>query len=333
MDRIELNKRRYALEDKIADLEERIEQADLLNGTSSRELAELCVTRDGFRDKLNKLMNEKGTKCLSVELAEPHHLSSERLHRSKKKLSEDGAKSSVEAMQAMTTKAHMTRYDIPWAITPTDSELAVLRELMAKYELHTLGTFDQNVSKAHTLLRRGKLAKAESQYFSHIESLKSARERLKSEGKDRIVKLIHGSPQDTEHQEPPDPDTVLTLAMQVFEANISAAEEWHREARFKREKFGDKIPDEERYQEVKGRKRAIKVQFVIIALVLSILAVAVGAWLYFIFAWLIVIPIALWAFAMFLALLRYGFQDESILSSLDSELREFAYRDGWLKRP
>lgn len=227
----------------------------------------------------------------------------------------------------------MTRYDIPWAITPTDSELTVLNELMAKYELHTLGTFDLNVWKANSLLLRGKLAKAESQYFSHIESLKSARERLKSEGKDRIVKLIHGLPQDTEHQEPPDPDTVLTLAMQVFEANISAAEEWHLEARLKREKFGDKIPDEERYQEVKGRKRTIKVQFVIIALVLSILAVAVGAWLYFIFAWLIVIPIALWAFAMFLALLRYGFQDESILSFLDSELRELAYRDGWLKRP
>lgn len=186
---------------------------------------------------------------------------------------------------------------------------------------------------AGSLLRTGKLARAESQYIWDIEGLKFDREQLNLKGKDIIAELIHEVSQNAPQQELPNPDIVFALAVQELEEDIWAAEEGLRETRLKREKFGDEIPAEVRYQEVKGWKRDINVQLVIIALVLSFLAVAVGAWLFFIYAWLIVIPIALWVFTMLLAFLRYGFQDESVLASLDIELREFAYRDGWLNRP
>ena len=214
-------------------------------------------------------------------------------------------------------------------ISYTEAELAIYRDLVDnKLEPAAEGWGD--VIFAGMSLREGKLAEAELQYLSGMESLKIARERLDEEGKDLIAQLLHNFSQKAEQQqEHPDPDKVLALAVQELEEDILLAEEGYRKARLKQEEFGSEIPAEERYKEVKGWYRSMNLRFAIIATILSILAVAVGASLFFIYAWLIVIPLALWAIAMFLTFISWGLQGESLLASLDSELREFAHRDGW----
>ena len=124
--------------------------------------------------------------------------------------------------------------------------------------------------------------------------------------------------------------------MQEIEEDICEAEEGCREARLKGEKLGDQIPVEERYQEVLRRVKASKRELATQVLVLSILAVAVGVGLFFIYAWLIVIPIALWA------LLTFGFiwgcivEQDYLFSSFDRDFpghKERLIRDGLIKRP
>ncbi len=217
-------------------------------------------------------------------------------------------------------------------IAYTEAEVAIFRDFMDN-RLDPAAEGWGDVIQAQSLSGTGKLASAETHYLSGIENLKLARERLNSEGKDMIVQLLHDFSQDTEQQELPNPDVIFALAAQELEEDIWMAENGLRETRLNREKFGDEIPAEVRYQEVLGWYRATNVRFAVIATVLSILAVAVGAWLFFVFAWLIVIPIALWVSVMFVVFLQWALAGESLLASLDMELREFANRDGWIILP
>jgi hypothetical protein len=218
-----------------------------------------------------------------------------------------------------------------FVITPNETELAILNELMADFQ--TLSKHSTNAMIGHSLLNKGKLAEAESQYLSCIEDLKSAREQVISDGKGLIENLIRSLTQDAAHYEHPNPDTVLTLAIQIIDADISSAQEGLDEARIKREEFGDEVPAEVRYQEVKGWNRSINLRFAAITTVVSVLTFALGAWLFLILAWLIALPILLWAIVIFLYYVKWALARESLLASMDTELREFAYRDGWTILP
>ena len=221
-------------------------------------------------------------------------------------------------------------------IAYTEAEVDMLRELMDNriYPIDNgLDLPAEGWAHAGSLLRTGKLARADSQYIWDIEALKFDREQLNLKGKDLIAELIHGVSQNAQQQELPNPDIVFALAVQELDQDIWAAEEGLRETRLKREKFGDEIPAEVRYQEIKRSYRAMNVRFAIIAAALSIIAIAIGAWLLSILVWLVLLPIALWLFVMFLVFLQWGFAGESFLVSLDSELREFAHRDRWIILP
>ena len=195
----------------------------------------------------------------------------------------------------------------------------VVRELVDNHLEPAWEGYDE-IREAEWLLHTGKYAAAEPLFQSGIRKLQQARARLDEEGLSLISSLGNSDAA---------PGRVLGFARLEFDQHIKSAEIGYQIVREEREKGRDEMPAEERYSEILRAKSARMTVFWFWSACVVLLSLGFSGGAYFISPWLVLLPVAVCAVVVFLLFVQMALWIEHLIPLADTEMQEFAKRDGW----